>query len=181
MGDNGMLEGEHGMVDKRTAHEPSLRIPLNCAFPGAHQGPAKVIEQAGPHRRYGPQPARTLRRAPLPRPRQILGQARAKRRSRLAHGWFYHYNYEKQFPYTPNVRSVRTDDWKYIHYPHGDGSPTSTWPSSTTSKTIPARRRTSSANPNSLAKITELKAELAKLMLATGLTPRPTRCRSMKA
>ncbi len=26
--DNGLLEGEHGMVDKRTGHEPSLRIPL---------------------------------------------------------------------------------------------------------------------------------------------------------
>ena len=37
--------------------------------------------------------------------------------------WFYHYNYEKQFPYTPNVRGVRTDDWKFIHYPHGDGKP----------------------------------------------------------
>ena len=35
--------------------------------------------------------------------------------------WFYEYNYEKQFPYTPNVRGVRTDEWKYVHYPHGDG------------------------------------------------------------
>ena len=37
--------------------------------------------------------------------------------------WYYEYNYEKQFPYTPNVRGVRTDQWKYIHYPHGDGKP----------------------------------------------------------
>ena len=28
MGDNGLLQGEHGMVDKRTMHEPSIRIPL---------------------------------------------------------------------------------------------------------------------------------------------------------
>jgi len=36
--------------------------------------------------------------------------------------WFYEYNYEKsQFSYTPNVRGVRTDQWKYVHYPHGDG------------------------------------------------------------
>ncbi len=26
MSDNGILNGEHGMVDKRTAHEPSMRI-----------------------------------------------------------------------------------------------------------------------------------------------------------
>jgi len=37
--------------------------------------------------------------------------------------WYYEYNYEKQFPYTPNVRALRTDRWKYIRYPHGDGSP----------------------------------------------------------
>ena len=33
------------------------------------------------------------------------------------------YNYEPQFPYTPNVRGVRTDRWKLIRYPQGDGSP----------------------------------------------------------
>ena len=37
--------------------------------------------------------------------------------------WYYEYNYEKQFPYTPNVRGIRTDRWKYIRYPHGDGGP----------------------------------------------------------
>ena len=30
--------------------------------------------------------------------------------------WYYEYNYEKQFPYTPNVRALRTDRWKYIRY-----------------------------------------------------------------
>ena len=44
-----------------------------------------------------------------------------------AEGWrpafFYQYNYESQFPYTPNVRAVRTAEWKYIRYPHGDGKP----------------------------------------------------------
>ena len=42
MGDNGLLEGEHGMVDKRTAHEPSLRIPLLVRYPGLAQ--RKVID-----------------------------------------------------------------------------------------------------------------------------------------
>ena len=37
--------------------------------------------------------------------------------------FFYEYNYETQFPYTPNVRGVRTDRWKLIRYPHGDGTP----------------------------------------------------------
>ena len=37
--------------------------------------------------------------------------------------FLYEYNYEQQFPYTPNVRGVRTDRWKLIRYPHGDGPP----------------------------------------------------------
>ena len=37
--------------------------------------------------------------------------------------FLYEYNYEPQFPYTPNVRGVRTDRWKLIRYPQGDGSP----------------------------------------------------------
>ncbi len=34
MSDNGILNGEHGMVDKRTAHEPSMRIVQVVRFPG---------------------------------------------------------------------------------------------------------------------------------------------------
>ena len=37
--------------------------------------------------------------------------------------FYYEYNYEHQFPYTPNVRALRSKRWKYIRYPHGDGSP----------------------------------------------------------
>src|SRR4029078_9140561 len=32
--DNGLLNGEHGMVDKRTMHEPSIRVPLVVRYPG---------------------------------------------------------------------------------------------------------------------------------------------------
>jgi len=32
--------------------------------------------------------------------------------------WLYEYNYEKQFPYTPNVRALRTAGWKYVRYPN---------------------------------------------------------------
>jgi N-acetylglucosamine-6-sulfatase len=32
-GDNGLLNGEHGMVDKRTMHEPSIRTPLVVRYP----------------------------------------------------------------------------------------------------------------------------------------------------
>jgi N-acetylglucosamine-6-sulfatase len=32
--------------------------------------------------------------------------------------YVYMYNYEKQFPYTPNVRALRTSEWKYVRYPN---------------------------------------------------------------
>ena len=34
MSDNGILNGEHGMVDKRTAHEPSIRVVQLVRYPG---------------------------------------------------------------------------------------------------------------------------------------------------
>src|SRR5690606_156242 len=34
MSDNGILNGEHGMVDKRTPHEPSIRVVQIVRYPG---------------------------------------------------------------------------------------------------------------------------------------------------
>ena len=45
MGDNGLLNGEHGMVDKRTMHEPSIRIPMVVRFPGLTKEPKRIEQQ----------------------------------------------------------------------------------------------------------------------------------------
>jgi N-acetylglucosamine-6-sulfatase len=47
MSDNGILNGEHGMVDKRTAHEPSMRILQIVRFPGLTpvDKPRKIDQQ----------------------------------------------------------------------------------------------------------------------------------------
>src|SRR5688500_8123587 len=46
MSDNGILNGEHGMVDKRTMHEPSVRIPLVVRYPGlVPADKARVVEE----------------------------------------------------------------------------------------------------------------------------------------
>ena len=84
--------------------------------------------------------------------------------------WFYHYNYEKQFPYTPNVRGVRTDEWKYIHYPHGDGKPDRHMAELYNLKDDPEEMHNLINKPELAGKVAELQAELAKLMAATGLT-----------
>ena len=85
--------------------------------------------------------------------------------------WFYEYNYEKQFPYTPNVRGVRTDQWKYIHYPHGDGSADRHLAELYDLKTDPDERKNLIADPAQAPRLAELRAELDRLMRVTGLTP----------
>ena len=59
-----------------------------------------------------------MRKVALAFKRLLQGDRRGWRKS-----FYYEYNYEKQFPYTPNVRGVRTDRYKLIRYPHGDGGP----------------------------------------------------------
>ena len=83
--------------------------------------------------------------------------------------WFYEYNYEKQFPYTPNVRGVRTDDWKYVHYPHGDGGLDRHRAELYDMKNDPEERHNLMDDPQHTSLIEELKAELERLMNSTGL------------
>ena len=122
-GDNGMFLGEHGMTDKRTMHEESIRVPLLARYPKLIAPGTRVTSMV-------------LNIDLAPSVLDICGAAALKNihgrswKCLLAgetadwrRSWYYEYNYEKQFPYTPNVRGVRTDRWKYIHYPHGDGKP----------------------------------------------------------
>jgi N-acetylglucosamine-6-sulfatase len=81
------------------------------------------------------------------------------------------YNYKRQFPYTPNVRAVRTDDWKYIHYPHGDGSPDKHLAELYDLKHDPDERFNLIDDPRHRQLVAQMKAELARLMKASGLPP----------
>jgi N-acetylglucosamine-6-sulfatase len=120
--DNGFALCEHGRVDKRTAYEESLRIPLLVRCPRLIR-PGTVVRQMVLTLDLAPSILDLCGDPPLP---DADGRSWKQLLAGDATGWrtafFYQYNYEPQFPYTPNVRAVRTDDWKYIHYPHGDGS-----------------------------------------------------------
>ncbi|MFK8019710.1 MAG: sulfatase [Pseudomonadales bacterium] len=121
--DNGFLLGEHGMIDKRTAHEASTRVPLVVRYPARFKAGTivkgqvlsldvapSIVELTGSGRMDSAQGLSWV----------ALAEGKA---SEWRETWLYEYNYEKQFPYTPNVRSVRTHKWKYIQNPHGDGGP----------------------------------------------------------
>lgn len=171
MGDNGLLNGEDGMVDKRTMHEASIRIPLLVRYPG-------LVPAAEPKK--VPQLVLTVDMAPslldlcgVAPLTHIHGRSWKKLVQSGDPDWrksfFYHYNYEKQFPYTPNVRGVRTEDWKYIHYPHGDGKPDRHLAELYDLRHDPEELHNLIRDPAQASRVTELQAELARLMLATGI------------
>ena len=169
MGDNGLLEGEHGMVDKRTMHEPSIRIPIIARGPGLPAG--KVVAQQVLTEDIAPS---ILDLCGAPALEKIQGRSwRA-----LANGgdpawrtaWFYEYNYEKQFPYTPNIRGLRTERWKYIHYPPGDGSADKHLAELYDLPADPAELRNLATDPAHAATRADLEKQLAALLAANGLT-----------
>jgi N-acetylglucosamine-6-sulfatase len=171
--DNGLLEGEHGMVDKRTAHEGSLRIPLVVRYPG-------LVDPSRPKRIAG----QTLTLDFAPTILDVCGaeplpETHGKSWKKLVQsgdtswrtGWYYEYNYEKQFPYTPNVRALRADDWKYIRYPHGDGSPDRHLAELYDLKTDPEERHNLIKDPKNKELIKTLRKELDRLIAASGAVP----------
>jgi len=126
MGDNGLLNGEHGMVDKRTAHEASVRVPLIVRYPelaSTQKTMPNIVDKQVLTVDIAPSLVELCGAPPMA---NLHGRSFVKLTKgddkAWRNAWFYYYNYEKQFPYTPNVRAVRTESWKYMHYPHGDGS-----------------------------------------------------------
>ena len=170
-GDNGMFLGEHGMTDKRTMHEPSIRIPLLVRYPKRIQ-PGTSIERMVLNIDLAPTILDICGAEPL---KKVHGRSfkplLSGRSAEWRPSWFYEYNYEKQFPYTPNVRGVRTDRWKYVHYPHGDGSPDRHKAELYDLARDPGEHRNLIDDPKCAGKVVELKAELRRLMRETGALP----------
>lgn len=173
MSDNGILSGEHGMVDKRTAHESSIRVVQLVRYPGLTPPAApRVVEQQVLTVDVAPSLLELCGAPALP---ETHGRSwvRLVREGDPAWrtSWFYYYNYERQFPYTPNVRSLRTDSWKYIRYPHGDRTPDRHMAELYNIEFDPGERHNLIANPKYAAVAAGLREELARVMAESGLTP----------
>jgi N-acetylglucosamine-6-sulfatase len=172
MGDNGLLNGEHGMVDKRTMHEPSIRIPLVVRYPGltAVDTPKRITqmvlaEDMAPS---------LLELCGVGVPPNLHGRSWKTLVQSGDPAWrksfLYHYNYEKQFPYTPNIRGVRTDEWKYARYPHGDGSPDRHLAELYDLKNDPDELHNLIADPKHADRLKQLQGELKRVLADTGIT-----------
>lgn len=118
LGDNGFAFGEHGLIDKRTAYEESMRIPMLMRCPAMFKGGTKV-EQVVANIDVAPT---LLAAAGLEAPASIEG----KNFLPLARGetipWrehlLYEYYWERNFPQTPTVHALREDRYKFIRF-HG--------------------------------------------------------------
>jgi N-acetylglucosamine-6-sulfatase len=121
--DNGFLLGEHGGIDKREMYEESIRVPLLIRYPDLVKTPTVVNEQVL-NIDFAPSVLDICGVEPLPKThgkswkKLLQGDPSGWRKS-----WYYECNFEKEFPYTPNVRGVRTEEWKYMHCPNGDDLP----------------------------------------------------------
>jgi len=116
--DNGFLQGEHGLIDKRNMYEESLRIPMIVHCPDIVPAGLEVdrmvlntdiaptiLDAAGAGVPDSMQGASFM---PLARGQNIPWRE----------SFLYEYFWEEAFPENPTVFGVRTDRWKYMWY-HG--------------------------------------------------------------
>ncbi len=114
MGDNGFAFGEHGLIDKRTAYEVSMRVPLLMAGGGLPAG--ATVSDVVANLDIAPT---VLDAAGLVPPamdgRSVLPLARGQRIP-WREGLLYEYYWERNFPQTPAMHALRGAKYKYIRY-----------------------------------------------------------------
>ncbi|MBJ6123228.1 sulfatase [Sphingomonas mollis] len=118
LGDNGFMFGEHGLIDKRTAYEESMRIPMIARCPSLFPA-GSVVEQVVANIDIAPT---MLAAAGLKAPAGMAGANALPLAQRQPVPWrhelLYEYYWERNFPQTPTVHSLREDRYKYMHF-HG--------------------------------------------------------------
>jgi N-acetylglucosamine-6-sulfatase len=120
MGDNGFQWGEHGLIDKRTAYEASIRVPLLGVCPKIWK-PGTTVESVVAGIDIGPT---CLAAAGLPTPEPMDGisfidlAAGKTKPADWRQNLLYEYYWEFNFPQTPTTFALRTQRYKFIQY-HG--------------------------------------------------------------
>jgi N-acetylglucosamine-6-sulfatase len=118
MGDNGFAFGEHGLIDKRTAYEESMRVPMLAHCPQLFKG-GTTAEQVVANIDITPT---MLEAAGLQAPAYLAGKSFISVAQGKAAPWrdglLYEYYWERNFPQTPTLHALRGARYKYIHV-HG--------------------------------------------------------------
>lgn len=116
--DNGFQFGEHGLIDKRTMYEASIRVPLFAHCPDLFKG-GQRRSQMILNIDFAPT---LLEAAGVPAPSTVQGRSFYPLLNGENAPWreafLYEYFWERTFPQTPTVLGVRTDRYKLMKF-HG--------------------------------------------------------------
>jgi N-acetylglucosamine-6-sulfatase len=169
MGDNGFAFGEHGLIDKRTAYEESMRVPMLMFCPELFRG-GTVVTQVVANLDIAPT---ILTAAGVEVPTTMVGGnmitlARAQAGANAAAvPWrtelLYEYYWEANFPQTPTLFALRESRYKYIRA-HG------LWDSDELYdlETDPWEMRNLIAVPEQQARVKAMNQRLFALLAETG-------------
>jgi len=109
MGDNGFQFGEHGIIDKRTAYEASMRVPMIAHCPEVIK-PGTTVREVVANIDVAPT---ILEAAGLKAPAYMDGQSFFPLLEGKAVAWrselLYEYYWERNFPQTPTIHALRGD------------------------------------------------------------------------
>lgn len=162
--DNGYYLGEHGLGDKRTAYDESLRIPLIMRYPKlGSAGKARVVDEMALNIDLGPT---FLDFAGVAKPETMQGQSWKPLLESKAGHWrtSYLFEYFREGKYgAPTVFGVRTETAKLIRYPGHEE-----WTEVFDLKTDPYEIRNLFADPAHKELRTQLEAEFEKQSKVVG-------------
>ncbi len=119
--DNGYYLGEHGLGDKRSAYDESMRVPLLIRLPGKNAKRGITTDAMVLNIDYGPTILDFAGAAPLPdaQGHSLRPLLNGERPADWRKAFFYEYFKEPNFT-SPTVLAVRTDTHKLITYPGHD-------------------------------------------------------------
>ncbi|HEO72296.1 MAG TPA: DUF4976 domain-containing protein [Candidatus Hydrogenedentes bacterium] len=116
--DNGFQFGEHGLIDKRTMYEASIRVPLIVHCPELIRGGQRRHEMIL-NIDFAPT---FLDAGGTPIPDSVQGRSfyglLTGEQKQWRDAWLYEYFWERSFAQTPTVLGVRTDRYKLMQF-HG--------------------------------------------------------------
>jgi N-acetylglucosamine-6-sulfatase len=109
MGDNGLQFGEHGIIDKRTAYEASMRVPMLMQCPELFK-PGTVVDKMVANIDIAPT---ILEAAGLRPPDYMDGKSFVQLAEGKTVPWrdklLYEYYWERNYPMTPTIHALRTN------------------------------------------------------------------------
>ncbi|MCB1205786.1 MAG: sulfatase [Verrucomicrobiae bacterium] len=121
MGDNGFQFGEHGLIDKRTAYEASIRVPLLMHCPDLIPA-GTVVRETVANIDIAPTLLEIAGALPGDAAERFHGRSFLPLLKGEKVAWrdeiLYEYYWEQNYPQTPTVHALVGSRWKYIR-PHG--------------------------------------------------------------